>query len=98
MSTTFYKVIKGYTAQARWFAANLEGAADPVTGAYAGDWTQIGWTRLGNGAVKPVFRMNNGTPVAILNGKTHLHAIVSEVPAGCVFETEDAAHAAKGGW
>lgn len=91
MTKTFYKVLKGYTTQARWFAANL---ADSATG----DWVDLGWTKLGNGALKPVFKMTNGTPVAILAGKTHLHAVVTEVPAGCVFPTEEAARAAQGGW
>ena len=92
MTKTFYKTLRGYTAQAHWFAANL---GQPTE---AGEWTQLGWTKMGNGALKPVFRMTDGTPVAILAGKTHLHAVVSEVPAGCVFETEEAARTAQGGW
>ena len=88
MAKTFHKILKGYTAQARWYAANMAGD----------EWKQVGWSRLGNGDVKPVFEMTNGIHVVVLNGQTHLHAVVSEVPAGCVFETEEAAFAAQSGW
>lgn len=98
MENLFRKVLKGYATQARWFAAHLEGAQHP-SGGYASDWTQLGWTKLGNGAVKPVFRMVAcGTPIVLLDGQSHLHRVVSEVPAACVFATEEAARAAQGGW
>lgn len=87
---TFYKKLTGYAAQARWFQANLEGPD--------GQWVAAGWTKLGNGAVKPVFTMPaTGTPVVVLDG-LGLQRTVSEVPAGHVFATEDAARAAAGGW
>jgi hypothetical protein len=87
--TGFHKILKGYAAQARWMAANLDGPN--------GEWVAAGWTKLGNGAVKPVFAMTDGTKIVVLNGQTHLHRAIVEVPAGCIFETEDAAFAAAGG-
>ena len=86
----FYKILKGYSTQARWYAANMEDLPN-------GEWNLLGWTKLGNGAVKPVYKMINGIPVVILDGKSHLHAVISQVPAGQIF-TEDQAHAVKAGW
>lgn len=91
MANSFYKVLKGYTAQARWYAANM-------TGGETGDWKSLGWTRLANGAVKPIFEMADGRAVVILDGRSHLHAVVSQVPAAFIFTSEEAARAAQAGW
>ncbi len=49
------KTLRGYTAQARWYAANLDENKPPV-----------GWTRLGQYLTKPVFETLTGERVIIV--------------------------------
>lgn len=53
------KKVKGYTAQARFYAQHLE---QPETG----DWLHLGWTRINDRETKGVFRASDGTAVYIL--------------------------------
>ena len=58
---TLKKVLRGYTAQARYFAQHM--AND------GGDnFIQLGWIRLAPALIKPVFRHADGSAVILLDG------------------------------
>ena len=84
MTTTYRKIVKGYTAQARFYAQYMERPE--------GDWKQLGWMRDRGGA-KPVFELLNGTPVAIFNSGNHLSIVIQEVAAADILATEAACYA-----
>lgn len=85
------KTLHGYTAQARYYAEHL------ATYDGDGDWQQLGWARLENGRVKPVYRhQTTGVPVAICDGRSHLDVIISEIDPAMVRETEDECYQFKG--
>lgn len=74
--------VKGYTAQARWYAANM--AEVPGTE----EWKQAGWTKLANGIVKPVFTLVDGRNVVILDGTNHLTIVINQVTDEVIHRTE----------
>ena len=76
----YRKVVKGYTAQARYNAAHLE---QPN-----GDWRQVGWI-VDRGCAKPVFELTDGTPVAIYNGTDHLTVVIQEIAHAAILQTEE---------
>ena len=76
----YRKVVKGYTAQSRYYAAHLERPND--------EWLQIGWI-VDRGSSKPVFELLDGTPVAIYDGIDHLTVVVQEIPRSAILATEE---------
>lgn len=80
MTTTYRKIVKGYTAQARYYAQHMERET--------GDWKQLGWI-ADRGGSKPVYELLNGTPVVIFDGNSHLTIIVQEIAAADILATED---------
>ena len=83
--TTLKKTLRGYSAQARYYAAgNIELQDDE-------QFRVIGWTRLGPAIVKPVFRHADGTPVVLMDGRDHLTVLVCAVEPEAVVATEDEA-------
>ena len=73
--------VTGYTAQARFYAANMERPD--------GEWKQVGWIP-DRGGSKPVWELLTGTPVAIYDGVSHLTIHVREVPFTDIRPTEEA--------
>jgi hypothetical protein len=87
--TTLKKTLRGYSTQARYYAAgNIEAQADE-------QFLVIGWVRLGPAIVKPVFRHTDGTPVVLMDGRDHLTVLVCAVEPQAVVATEEQAW--KGG-
>lgn len=83
--TILKKTLRGYTTQARYYAAgNIEMGADE-------QFTVIGWVRLGASIVRPVFRHVDGTPVVLQDGRDHLTVLVCGIDPAAVVETEEAA-------
>lgn len=85
---TTIATLRGYTAQARYYANRMHTDA-------AGEWTVMGWTRLDNGAVKPVFRLTNGLRVVIVDGSNHLTALVCAIDHDQIRTTEDECYAER---
>lgn len=82
--TALKKTLRGYTAQARYYAQHM--ANDGADG-----FVQLGWIRLGPAIVKPVFRHADGTPVVLNDGRDHLTVLVCAVDPEAVVATEDEA-------
>ena len=81
---TTIKTVTGYTAQARYYAANMATQPDSE------DWVQLGWVRVEpEGYAKPVFQLTDGRAVAIFNGKNHLAVIIVAIPTADIRATED---------
>lgn len=80
----FRKTLPSYSAQARYLHSSLR--TDD-----SGDWTVAGWTKLQNGAVKPVFtHLGRPTfPVVLLDGKSHTAVVVVEIAPADVRATEE---------
>ena len=86
--TTLKKTLRGYSTQARYYAAgNIELQDDE-------QFRVIGYVRLGPAIVKPVFRHADGTPVVLMDGRDHLTVLVCAVDPREVVETEEQAWAA----
>ena len=83
--TTLKKTLRGYSTQARYYAAgNIELQDDE-------QFLVIGWARLWPAIVKPVFRHADGTPVVLMDGRDHLTVLVCAVKADAVVDSEEAA-------
>lgn len=76
--------VKGYTAQARYYAQNMA-----LVGGVDSEWKSAGWIKLDNGAVKPVFTLVDGRNVVIMDGGNHLTVVVYEAPADKIKATEE---------
>jgi hypothetical protein len=74
--------LRGYTTQARYYAANM--AVEPDD-----SWTRAGWQSMSPYAPRPVFRLKDGRPVVIVNGSNHLTVNVCQVNADDIRATED---------
>ena len=79
----YRKVVKGYTAQARFYAQYMERPN--------GKWLQAGWVP-DRGCAKPVYQLLDGTNVAIYDGLSHLSIVLQEVPAADIRATEEACY------
>ena len=79
-ASNYRKTGKGHSAQARFYASNLERPDDT--------WRQLGWIPDRGGA-KPVYELLDGTPVAIYDGKDHLTVVVQGVDASTIRATEE---------
>lgn len=83
------KTIRGYSAQARFYAAHLEQEN--------GEWCQLGWTRVNERTTKPVFRASDGMAVYITDDALdHLKVHIVECSTRIV-ATEDELFATKHG-
>ena len=81
MKLTQIAKLRGYTAQARYYAQYF-GQPD-------GSWKGLGWTRLDNGAVKPVFQHAKGQPVIVLDGTDHLSVVIYAIDPQEIRANED---------
>ena len=77
----YRKTIKGYTAQARFYARHLEqGPTD--------EWVQLGWIP-DRGGSKPVFQMVSGPAIAIYQGIDHLTVHIQGIDPTAIRATEE---------
>lgn len=83
MASNYRKVLHGYTTQARFYANQIQiNPADE-------EWVSPGWTRMENGHVKPVFLLLDGRPFVILNGTSHLDAVITSIDPATIRATEE---------
>ena len=75
--------VKGYTAQARYYAEHM--ALEPVTE----EWIQAGWIPDRGGA-KPVYWLTDGRTVAIFAGNDIRSIVVYVVEPSEILPTEEA--------
>ena len=76
----YRKTVKGYTAQARYYAQYMCRPDDT--------WLQVGWIPDRSGS-KPVYELLDGTAVVIFDGPDHLTIIVQGVNRADIFATEE---------
>jgi hypothetical protein len=73
--------LRGYTTQARYYAANMAAEAD-------GSWTRAGWLSRGAFAPRPIFYLKDGRPVVIVDSAHHLTVNVCQVDPSDIRATE----------
>lgn len=74
------KTLRGYTAQARYYASHMLNDATGDTFVTLG-WTPITVEGYTHKSIKPVYQTLAGQRVVLLDGRDHLTVLVTEIDA-----------------
>ena len=74
------RTLHSYAEQARYYVAHIDA-----------EWIQLGWVRLINDAVKPVYALDGdrGQPVILISERDPRRVRVTEIRPDCILATEE---------